>query len=77
MLAAPEFVVTELVEMLGEIEVAAELQHRVFADGVVRSQKCAKANAGHQFPQGLLFWGDGWCQITWQRGGAQSAEPRA
>ena len=55
MLAAPEFVVTELVEVLGEIEVAAELQHRVFADGMVGGQKCAKANAGHQFPRGCYF----------------------
>jgi hypothetical protein len=55
-LAAPELVVAELVEMLREIEVTAELQHRVFADGMVGGQKCAKANAGHQFPQALLFW---------------------
>ena len=47
-LAAPEFIVAELVEVLREVEVAAELQHRMFADGVMRGQKCAKADAGHE-----------------------------
>jgi hypothetical protein len=47
MLAAPELVVAELVEVLGEIEIPAELQHRMLADGVMRGQKCAEADAGH------------------------------
>jgi hypothetical protein len=34
-LAAPELVVAQLVEMLDEFEVATELQGRVFADGMM------------------------------------------
>src|SRR5262245_61254622 len=47
-LTAPEFVESELVQMLGEIEVAPELQHRVLAEGVMRGQKSAEADAGHE-----------------------------
>src|SRR5262249_42571886 len=46
-LAAPEFVITELVEMLDQVEVAAELQQRVLADRVVRREKRAEFEAGH------------------------------
>jgi hypothetical protein len=35
MLAAPEFIVAELVEMGDEIDVAAELEEGMLADGVV------------------------------------------
>ena len=35
MLAAPELVVAELVELLRKVEVAAELEHGVLADRVV------------------------------------------
>jgi hypothetical protein len=42
MLAAPELVVPEPVEMLDEIEIAAELQHRVLADRMVRGEKGAE-----------------------------------
>ena len=42
-LAAPELVEPEPVQMLDEIEVAAELQHRVLADGMMRGEKGAKA----------------------------------
>jgi hypothetical protein len=52
----PEFVVTQLVEVLREIEVTAELQHRVLADGVMRGQKCAKADAGHEFFLGVCYF---------------------
>jgi hypothetical protein len=43
MLAAPELVVAELVQALDEVEVAAELQHRVLPDGMVRSEERAEA----------------------------------
>ena len=46
-LAAPELVVAELVEMLDELEVAAELQHRVFADRMMRGEKGAEFQACH------------------------------
>ena len=42
MLAAPELVVAQLVEMLHEGDIAPELQHRVFADGMMRGEKGAK-----------------------------------
>jgi hypothetical protein len=42
-LAAPEFVEPEPIEMLYEIKVAPELQHRVLADGMMRGEKGAKA----------------------------------
>jgi hypothetical protein len=42
-LAAPELVVPELVQMLDEIEIAAELQHRMLTDGVVRGQERAES----------------------------------
>jgi len=47
MLAAPELVVPELVEVLHEVQIAAELQHRVLPDGMVRSEECAEVQAGH------------------------------
>ena len=42
-LAAPEFVVAEFVQQLDEIEIAAELQHRVLADGMMRGEEGAEA----------------------------------
>src|SRR6266404_4340396 len=56
MLAAPEFVIAERVELLDEIEVAAELQHRMLADRVVRGEESSEFEARHLFPSGgLLF----------------------
>ena len=42
MLAAPEFVVAELVQLLDEIEIAAELQHRMLADRMMRGEEGAE-----------------------------------
>ena len=42
-LAAPEFVVAEPIQVLHEIQVAPELQHRMLADGMMRGEKGAKA----------------------------------
>jgi hypothetical protein len=39
--------------MLNQRDVAAELQHRMFADGVVGRQEGAEAEAGHG---GFLFF---------------------
>ena len=55
MLAAPEFVEAELVEMLRQVEVAAELQHRMFADGMMRGQKSAEADTSHGCSPGRCF----------------------
>jgi hypothetical protein len=43
MLAAPELVVPELVQVLDQVEIPAELQHRMLPDGVVGGEERAKA----------------------------------
>jgi hypothetical protein len=48
-LAAPELVVTERIELLDEIEVAAELQHRMLADGMMRGEEGSELKARHGF----------------------------
>src|SRR6266550_5378011 len=55
MLAAPEFVIAERVELLDEIEVAAELQHRMLADRVVRGEESSEFKARHLFLSGGLL----------------------
>ena len=47
MLAAPEFVVTEFVELLDQADIALKLQHRMFADRVMRGEEGAETKAGH------------------------------
>src|SRR5205085_9912212 len=47
-LAAPEFLVPELVQMLDEVEIAAELEHRMFPDGVMGGEERAKVQTGHE-----------------------------
>jgi hypothetical protein len=47
MFAAPELVIAELVELLHEIEIAAELQHRMLADRVMRGEESSEFQAGH------------------------------
>jgi hypothetical protein len=41
-LAAPEFVIAELVQVLDEVEIAAELQHRVLPNGMMGGEEGAK-----------------------------------
>jgi hypothetical protein len=41
-LAAPELVVAQRVEVLDEAEIPPELQHRMLADRMVRSKEGAK-----------------------------------
>src|SRR5215475_5511765 len=43
MLAAPELLVAELVQLLDEVEIATELEHRMLADRMVRSEERAEA----------------------------------
>ncbi len=52
MLAAPELVVAELVEMLHELDVAPELQHRIFTDRMMGGEECAEAETRHENLQG-------------------------
>ncbi len=46
-LAAPELVVAELVQELDQVEIAAELKHRVLADRMVRGEKGAETQTRH------------------------------
>src|ERR1043166_3882700 len=57
MLAAPEFVEPERIDLLDEIEVAAELQHRMLADRMMRGEKGSEFQACHGVcsPDLLLF----------------------
>ena len=48
MLAAPELVIAEIVELLHEIEVAAELQHRMLAERMMRGEKGSEFEALHR-----------------------------
>src|ERR1700737_1031357 len=60
-LAAPELVIAEPVELLDEVEIAAELQHRMLAHRMVRGEKGAEIQTRHH---GLLL----------ERGGRHSRE---
>ncbi len=44
----PEFVVAELVQTFDQVEVATELQHRMFADGMMRREEGAKIQTRHE-----------------------------
>jgi SAM-dependent methyltransferase len=52
MLAAPEFVEAERVDLLDKVEVAAELQHRMLADRMMRGEEGSKLQACHGFLSG-------------------------
>ena len=72
MLAAPELVIAEFVELLHEIEVAAELQGRMLADRVMRGEEGSEFQAGHVvFSQAEFVIGVG-AQATWWQASAQS-----
>src|ERR1700733_2419499 len=55
MLAAPEFIEAERVDLFDEIEIAAELQHRMLADGVMRGEEGSEFKACHGFLSGWLL----------------------
>jgi hypothetical protein len=46
-LAHPELVVAQGVQVRGELDVVAHLQHRVLADRVMRGEERAEFHAGH------------------------------
>src|SRR5258705_10701379 len=52
-LAAPELVITQRVELLDEIEVAAELQHRMLADRMMRGEESTELEARHGVLSGI------------------------
>ena len=55
MLAAPEFVVAERIELLDQVEIPAELQHRMLADRVMRGEEGSEFEARHGFLSGRLL----------------------
>ena len=55
MLAAPELVVAEPVEVRDEIDVALELQHGMLAEWVVGRQECAELDLAHFASSGVTF----------------------
>src|SRR5713226_6950200 len=55
MLAAPEFIEAERIDLLDEIKVAAELQHRMLANGVMRGEEGSEFKACHGFLSGRLL----------------------
>jgi hypothetical protein len=57
MLTAPELVIAERIELLDEVEVTAELQHRVLADRVVRGKESSEFEASHSDSSGPFFLG--------------------
>src|SRR5262249_17344352 len=58
-LAAPELVVAEVVQVLHEVHVPAELQHRVLADRVVGGEERAEAQTWHGQASWWWWWIDG------------------
>src|SRR5262249_24522617 len=50
MLTAPEFVIAELVKMLDQVQVAAELQQRVLADRMMRREERPEVKTRHGMP---------------------------
>jgi hypothetical protein len=55
-LAAPEFVITKCIELLDEIEIPAELQHRVLADRVMRGEEGPEFETSHGFSPHSSSW---------------------
>jgi hypothetical protein len=66
MLAAPEVIVAECIELLDEIEVAAELQHRMLADRVMRGEEGSEFEAGHGASLRTLFLVDRRQTMAWE-----------
>ena len=54
-LAAPELIEAERIDLLDEIEVAAELQHRMLADRMMRGEEGSEFEACHGFLSGRLL----------------------
>jgi hypothetical protein len=65
MLSAPELVIAELIELRDEIEVAAELQHRMLADRMMRGEEGSEFQPRHVFSpkRNSLLLGD---QAMWR-----------
>jgi hypothetical protein len=53
-LAAPELVIAERVQLLDEIQVAPELQHRMLPDRMMRGKEGSELQARHGFRSGIF-----------------------
>src|SRR4030095_16666367 len=58
-LPAPELLVPQRVQALDELEVTAELEHRVLADRMVGGEEGAEVQTGHERISWLMMMGDG------------------
>src|SRR3979490_810766 len=75
MLAAPEFIEAERIDLFDKIEVAAELQHRMLADRVMRGEEGSEFEACHGFLSGLIVL-EGSTQTTGWESPRQSRKGR-
>ncbi|BBO09407.1 hypothetical protein TM102_08770 [Bradyrhizobium sp. TM102] len=55
MLAAPELVVAERIELLDQLEIAPELEHRMLPDRVMRGKEGSELQARHGVLSGFDF----------------------
>jgi hypothetical protein len=55
MLAAPELVIAERIQLLDEVEIAPELEHRMLPDRVMRGKESPKLQARHGILSGCHF----------------------
>ena len=55
MLAAPELVIAEIIELLDEVQIPAELQHRMLADRMMGGEKGSEFQARHMVSSGRNF----------------------
>jgi hypothetical protein len=54
-LAAPELVITERIELLDQVEIAPELEHRMLPDRVMRGKEGSELQACHDVFSGFDF----------------------
>jgi uncharacterized caspase-like protein len=65
--AAPEFIVSEAVQMFHQVEIAAELQHRVLTDRMMRGEEGSEIQTRHE--------GVSWVGMVQKRGRAGNIRP--
>jgi hypothetical protein len=49
MLATPKLIESQLIETFNQMQIVAELQHRMFSNRVVGREKRAKTQTGHRY----------------------------
>ncbi|MGY2931567.1 hypothetical protein ACVWZ6_001169 [Bradyrhizobium sp. GM6.1] len=56
MLAAPKLVITEAIQLLDQVEIAPELEHRMLPDRMMRGKEGSELQARHGVLSGLHFF---------------------